>query len=487
MKKKINNFKKIPILNIYNLLLLCPFLRIVTNPSYDNDFWFTINQGRYIIEHGFPYKAINIIHDLPFIYQSWGSGVLFYLIYNYLGQIGIIFLIVFIGWATSYFYYKLCYVISNNKRVSLIITLITMVIYNSFFLTTRPHIFTTLNIVIVLFLLESYLKTHKKKYLYFLPLISLFEINMHGIYFVILLVICIPFLINSFEFKIMGFISNGSPKKYLFFTYFIMMLMGIINPYGYKTIIYGFSSYSSNLLVNFINELNALNFHNLLGKIAIVLIMIIMIIYFKNKEKIQIRYFLLILGTSYLAFDAFKSFNIFIVCSLYLLAYIYREKFDFKKVKYSKKYNTFHILLTIVVAILCVIYVPNMDVDNKVKSLYDFLDNEDIEKNNAKIYINFNDGSYAEWRGYYCYIDPRAEVFLKSNNHKYDVLEEYYDLQYLLLNYKDFLDKYKFDYLVINSYEDSLYYLLNLDSYNYYKVYEVRYNEYIIYQIYKKK
>ena len=171
------------------ILLLIPFLKFIIPFSFDNDFWFTINQGKYVIDYTFPTKAINLIHDFDFLYQSWGSGVLFYLIYNYLGNYGIISLLIIISLLTNILFYNLFLIISNNKRISLIISIITMFLYNMIFLTTRPHIFTTLNLVIMLYLLESFVKTNKNKYLYFLPIISLLEINMHGIYLIVLLLI----------------------------------------------------------------------------------------------------------------------------------------------------------------------------------------------------------------------------------------------------------------------------------------------------------
>ena len=73
MKKKLkslfNKFKNIPLYNLYLILFLLPFFKLIYYKNFDNDFWFTINQGRYIIEHGFPTKVINVIHNLNFIYQ----------------------------------------------------------------------------------------------------------------------------------------------------------------------------------------------------------------------------------------------------------------------------------------------------------------------------------------------------------------------------------------------------------------------------------
>ena len=478
--KLIKFIKKIPTCNLIFILFLLPFIRLFLYHTYDNDFWFTINQGRYILEHGFMTKAINVIHDLDFIFQSYGSGVLFYLIYRYLGKIGIVSLLIIISELTAYFFYKLCFTISNKKKKSLIITILVMIIYNTLFLVTRPHIFTNLNLVIMFYLLESYLKTFKRKYLFFLPIISLLEINMHGIYFIILLIIISPYLINSFKFNILGINSIGYKKKDLIITFILMFLVGFINPYGYKTIIYGFSSYNSgSVLNNYVNELLALNFHDLAGKIGIVLIILVYIIYFKSKKRIPLRYYLLLLGTSYLAFDAYKSYYFFLIAGIFPLAYILNLNIE-EEINYSKKYYFFHLSLTIVFSLLILCFYKDRNLPN-TKNILDYLDSLNLPKEKIKLYTNFIDGSYAEYRGYYCYMDPRAEVFLKSNNHREDIFKEYRDLQAFELDYKEFLDKYKFDYLLVNKESDILYKLLKFDNKNYDIVYED--NNIIIYKL----
>ncbi len=448
------------------VLLFLPLLRF----SYDNDFWFTINQGRYILNNGFPHFAINSIHDINCIYQSWGSCTLFYLIYHYLGNVGMIVLMLLIGLLTVFFFYKLCYVISNNKKRSLVITLFFTLFYDLYFVT-RPHLFTILNLVIMLYLIESYLKTNKVKYLFFLPLISLFQINMHGIYFIVLLVILIPYLINSFKLNIFGiFKSEGYQKKYIFLTYFIMLLTGLLNPYGIKTIIYGFKSYdSSGLFNNTIIELRALDFHDMLGKIFIITIIFTYIIYFYQKRKLPLRYYLFLFGTTYLAFDAVKSFYFFFICSFFPLAYIYQKNNELLIDKpYSSKYHYFHLGLTLL-SIGLVIYNIPIPSYPKISKYIDYLDKHVQNKEEIKVYSNFADGSYLEYRGYYCYMDPRAEIFLKSNNHKEDLYKEYDDLQRLKIDYRDFLKKYQFDYMLIDK-EDILYYFFNKVSLEGYEI-----------------
>ena len=77
------------------------------------------------------------------------------------------------------------------------------------------------------------------------------------------------------------------------------------------------------------------------------------------------------------------------------------------------------------------------------------------DKNKHTIYSSFNDGGYVEFRGYKPYMDPRAELYLKKNNKKEDLFKEYYDLQHNILNREEFVDKYKFDFMLVG-YSDAL-------------------------------
>ena len=473
LKKIITKLHLKPLANYQLAYFICIFVFFnMLDFTYDNDFWFTINQGRYILNNSFPTVAINSIHNINFIYQSWGTGVVFYTFYNYLGVYGIASLIVIVGLLTGYFFYKLCFVVSNNKRGSLIITIIAILLY-SFYIVTRPHIFTVLNLVIMLYLLESYLKTDNCKYLYWLPLIALVQINMHGIYLMVLLIIYTPYLINSFKFKIkyLNIKSDGYRKKPLFIAFISMILAAFINPYGYKTLIYGFSSYhSSSLFNNTIIELEALNFHNNPDKLFIFVIITVLILYFSRLNNQPLRYKLLLLGTSYLAFDALKSFYLFLFCSLFSLALLFKKsKKDIDKT-YSKAY---YVIQSSLMAVLClgIFFFIRTPKEPNIKIFMDYLDKNVVDKNDIKLFTDYIDGSYAEYRGYNCYLDPRGEIFLKSNNNQGDIYQEFKDVSSFKINYKDFIDKYQFDYMLVKN-ESSLGYLMQNDSYKYTNVKE---------------
>ena len=82
----------------------------------------------------------------------------------------------------------------------------------------------------------------------------------------------------------------------------------------------------------------------------------------------------------------------------------------------------------------------------------------------ARVFVSFNDGGYVEFRGYKSYIDSRAEVFLKKNNHKEDIYKEYYEFETGLMGKDEFLKKYNFDFILVK-FGDRLYNEENIDGY----------------------
>ena len=87
-----------------------------------------------------------------------------------------------------------------------------------------------------------------------------------------------------------------------------------------------------------------------------------------------------------------------------------------------------------------------------------------------KIYADYNQGGFLEYRGYKPYIDPRMETFLKVNNGKEDIFIEFYDLVSKDIEVDEFIGKYDFDYLVVMEYED---YLYDYNGDDYKMIYEI--------------
>ena len=457
----------------YIILFLIPILFFIQyNLRIDNDFWFTIKEGEYVINNGFPNVVPFTIYDnLNFIYQSYGAGVIFSFIYKLLGTYGILFFVIFILIIMTYFYYRLCMKVSNNnENISILVTVITMSLLAINYITTRPQIFTYLNLIIVLYIMELYSNTNNRKYLYILPIISLIQSNIHCMFFFMLIIFMLSYIFNN---------SKEYEIKPILVTMLFMILTGLINPYGINNLLYVFNSYGQNILEKTIKELQPLSFSSLFGKIHIFIILIIYILYFKSRKKIPIRYLLLLFGTTYLAFDTLRGVSLFIIGSFFEVAYLYKDIPNIDISKYIPK--IIKVLITIILFIisLILIFIPRNYYPD-AKEPIDYLVNNYIISD-IKLYTSFSDGSYAVYKGIKCSMDPRAEVFLKKNNHKFDIYKEYNDLQSGIIDYNEYLKKYNFTHLLINK-KDYLYNKLEKNSYNYIVI-----KEYENYKIYIRK
>ena len=92
------------------------------------------------------------------------------------------------------------------------------------------------------------------------------------------------------------------------------------------------------------------------------------------------------------------------------------------------------------------------------------------------MYSGFENGPYLEYCGLHPYIDCRAELFTKSINGAYDYIREHNDLREGSLYYKDFLNNYKFNYLVLDRTETLFESKLSYDK-DYELIYESDYNK----------
>lgn len=475
MKKIVNKFLNYKFSKFqYLLLLLIPFLAFYTQTlKLDSDTWYILNTGKYIFNNGISNSLIFTIHNgFDMVMQNWGSCLIFYMIYKYFNYFGIMIFVSVILLLMSYLYYKITYLVSEKKvELSVIISICTMVILIKPFIVARTQIFTFLLMLVLIYSLEMYIKKNNSKYLISLPIISLLEINIHAAFWFMPFIIILPYLLDSFKFKIGSFKGEGYRKKPLIIAIIIMFLVGFINPYGMKAMFILFTSISKDM--GTIYELKSINLHDITQIILLIIILLSYILYFiVDKSKIKIRYILLTVGTSLLTFYSVRMFPFFVLCTFFSFGYVFKDNFNNFKDKlldYSKKKKILHYLVSIIfILIITIIIFKNIQCNftNPLKKEIDYLTNN-YNKESITLYTSFDDGGFVEYSGINCYIDSRAEVFLKSNNHKFDVFNEFNNLQNSRnFNYKNFFKKYNFTHLLINK-NDILNIVLKENDYNY--------------------
>jgi len=474
----INNKKSINLEKVVLFLfLLFPLINI--SLYYNNDAWFLLNHGRYVIENGIPYiEPFTIHNDFEFVMQQWLFSVIFWLIYSHLGKLGVIAFFYLIGLIIIFVTYKLCMILSDNCFIMSILTSLISMLLTLNAVVTRPQSFTLLIILIELLCLEKYAQKQNWKHLIPLPFLSIIEINCHASMWFMMFAFALPYLINSFKINIGIIKSQGYKKLPLFICTAIMFVVGFINPYGIDAVTYVFRSYGYKSINSLVTEMKPTSFSYIYGQILfLVLIVIVLIFIFNKKGKTELRFVLLFFGTLILALMNLKGVVYFFIGGVLPIAYFLKNQKDKIKLNFSdnkgKRLGKFLLVFICSFYILCIStsfikYNPEEDTPKISEAVEYLLSQEKAE--DITLYVGYNDRGYTEFYGIKSYLDPRAEVFLKSNNKKEDIFEEYVSLQCGELYYQEFLDKYDFTHILADS-TDILYTYLAEDK-NYSIMYE---------------
>lgn len=462
----------------YKICLLYFFVPIYllcltsANIGKENDIWFLLNHGKYVIEHGFPtIEPFSMHQGFSFVMQQWLSAVIFYLSYTVLGKYGLLLIVNIVNLLILWFTYKLCILLTDNrKRLSIVLTCITNVLLTSAFLVPRPQIFTYLLLIITLYIMEKFIRCKDTKLIYLLPLISLLQINLHASMWFMIFLFMLPYVVSLFINKLKN--KNDNRIFKLLIIMVLMFLVGFINPYTTKNMFYVFTSYRSIYVNTSVKEMlppiELLYINPFYTFLHYLTVLGIISVYIANKKaKLNLTHILLLLGVLILATTSIRNFPLLVIGTVPFLGYNLKCLFPKKKeTKCSIKdfFDKQYVLLIILLAtfLIGILVVKKFPFTNKLKPGIDYLEkNYDAKK--IVLYTNYNNGSYAEYRGLKPYIDPRAEIFLKSNNHKEDIMREYYFLQNGLLDYDKFINKYNFTHMIVTK-TDSLYDRVSKDN-----------------------
>ena len=453
----------------FSFLLIPILVGILSATCFGNDIWFLIRTGEEIVTNGFPHVDFLTFHEnLTLVVQQWLVDVLFFFVYDYGGKIGIYFLTLLVNGYLVFITYQLLMLLTDKKRnLSILFTCVIVSVLAFFFLSPRPQIFSFAILLTELYVLEHYMKKKNTKILYFLPFLSWLMIQLHASLWPMLFCFWLPFFLNTFSISIGRLSSESKPKKPLFIAFLSMILVAFLNPYGIDSLFYLFRSISNSSLYHVVTEMRIPDIHTFSGMVSYFCLFLVWLGYLIfTSGKLQLRHFLLLIGTTYLAISSWRGLAFFLMAAIYPLAYYFRSHF------YRVRDLSFSIrqYIPMVVAIIFLGIIPLTLILSSDGIVMNSANQEGIDyllkkedPNQVRLYCAYGECSYAEYKGLAVYIDSRAEVFIKENNQQADILDELFYLQNHALNYRNFLEKYQFTHLLVTE-DDYLYQLLLHDS-----------------------
>jgi len=279
----------------------------------DGDTGWHIRAGEFMIDTlSVPKTDIFSFRTPPFPWMphTWLSEVIMALIHRALGLTGVVIFFSFLIALTYFLLFKMMRRYRGNILAAIVIALLVIDSSSAHWLA-RPHIFTLFLLVVWYYLLDVYQYDDKNR-LYFLPVIMLFWVNLHGA-FIMGFVLTGVYLFGNILFSIS---SAGAEKerykrktKNLALIMLVCLFASLINPFGYNILLYPISATSNKFITDNVMEFLSPNFHELRSFGYLLLLMIA--IFAASKASLNIIEIILVILSTGMALYSVRHITIF--------------------------------------------------------------------------------------------------------------------------------------------------------------------------------
>lgn len=447
---------------------------VVFRDTYDNDVWFFLATGRYILEHGIPYiNPFSIQPDMGFIAQQWLHCVISYFIYSKSGFVGmgIWTCILIVLFAVSLL--ALGWKLRGTKRgsnVVMIIVFVSLLGMTTYF-NVRPHIYSMLAYTWVIWFCESYRRSGNKKYLCALPLIAVLHVNLHAALapFDLFIIACYAFpnvlkpLQKRGHLCKIYFVQNTYARLPLLIVLALSAFALLINPYGIKGALYVILSFGSASYRSIIYEMQPFVPASRFDTVFVTVILFITIAAIARVGIRQINAPLCVLVLVCTVGTLAYVRNIWLgtlFCCIYLMwasTRLYYQRSSSRSKPQIRAAACILLIGVIGMAAFMVYAAPSLakkpeDSASTPISTMDYLDSLDADKETTKVFTFFNAGGYIEYRGYKVNIDPRPEIWNAAINNKgFNYYYEYVQMSKGDMDFTNYNNRYDFDVFIIES------------------------------------
>ena len=396
---------------------------------------------------------------LPWTAHEWLSEVIMALIHKNFGLTGIV---IFFSFVIASVYYLLFKVVQTDKgNIFLAIIVIYLVVASSMsHWLARPHIFSLVLLVVWYYLLDSY-QYRDKNYLYLLPPIMLLWVNLHGGFvfgFILLGLYLFGNSIAYVNFTVAEREKRREKTKLLALVLAACLLASLINPYGYKILLFPLSMASEKYIMDHIVEFLSPNFHEVMPfRYLLFLTIAILAI---SRSTLNIIELSLILLFTHMALYSARHISLFaIIAAPILLRHAnlilnatngrFIDSFKAKSanialIDASAKGYALVLVCTTPVFILAASGTLEYQFEEKIQpvSAVEFLKREHLTGH------VFNDDEfgdymiYAAWPNYKVFVDGRWDVYGPAK------MKDYFKITGIKPGWEEVIEKYKIDWII---------------------------------------
>ena len=324
-----------------------------------------------------------------------------------------------------------------------------------FYVQARPHLISLcLFATTIWFLVDLYHHKESKK-IYFLPLISILWANIHGGSSNLVYLLCFLFFIGglfSFQFKKIEAKRMSKVQLRKYFWVMVLCMIGVcINLHGFKMFLYPYQNMLDHTMLENIQEWQGTTLNDWSHYIYFAFIVFVLFTYLFSERKIQWMDLLLTGFVFYLGLKSIRFWSFGPIALSYIL-------FDY--VKERKIENGTYLGIVVLSCFFFALFVSGFS-HFVVKDYYVYLNSDIIsllkkEKPN-RLFNMYDYGGELVYYDIPVFIDSRADLYSPYN------YEDYLDISLLKKDSLSLIDKYDFDYLLVDE-EYPIYTYLENDS-----------------------
>lgn len=432
-------------------IFLC-FVLVNADKIHDPDMWWHLKVGQYIFENGSVPKTdffsfSNNGH--PWIAHEWGSELLYYMSYK-LWQFRGLFTVNILFLSAAYFILgRLIHLRTDKDLTVTTVVLVICTVFSSLFWVFRPHLLAYLFFIVYIYILELYIRG--KNFLWILPVLMVFWVNMHGSFIMGVVLICIYLFSGLFAVNRQRLVSpnwNKTQLKQLTVILGLVITAIMINPNTVKMYYYPFFTMNSKAITDNIKEWSSPNFHELIFKAFLAYMFMVYTVLIISKKRIRLPDIIMLGLFTYLAMFGARNIALFMfvtgpVLGAHLAGFLPRERPQ----RQLPAVNWLVLLAVVIYGIMS--FPPQMTIDEKVdkdRFPYDAVQYMKSHNLRGSLFNDYTWGGYLLWTRYPdnpVFIDGRADIYEDK------VLPEYMRIIKLKPDAYQLLQKYNPEYILI--------------------------------------
>lgn len=495
------------IFSIIAVISIIIFAFAVSPKTLQNDTFYTIKIGEYILENGITMQDPFSWHNLSYTFPHWAYDVMIYLIYSIGGHLGIYISTIVFAMILGLLIFFMNDKFTKNKPVSLVLTIAELFMLQGY-IAARAQLFTFILFVLEVLCIEGFLESGKKRYVFGLVIIPILIANFHVAVFPFYFVLYLPYIAEYVIYLICDIKThvknrikkteekiekckdeeklaklnirlqrlNNYLEKYkkkepykiiiakrdrtsiLIIIMILCAFTGFLSPLGTTPYTYLVKTMLGDSTYNISEHLPLTLADNVIYASALVFFISIMTF---TDTKIRLCDLFMLGGLTVLTFMSRRQESMFILMCVPIfnrMVTSFLNKYDKDGIQEMKKFMTsiYGIIITIGIVLIVSIVTYNNKYKNSYVSQKNYpvqasewiLANLDID--NIKLYNEYNYGSYLLFKGIPVFVDSRCDLYLPEFNKNTNVFQDFINISGLnTKNIEGMFDKYKFTHFIM--------------------------------------